>query len=346
MSDTQDILTVLGIAGGTALASGGTSDAIDSATNSQLDSNTAAALLYKEGADTQAAAILEAAGISAGAAKEAAGIAKDYYDQAIAQQEKALGYQKEMYSEAKSYQEPFYQSGQWALTELKDMMQNWDGSVEAYEKSPYYDWIQEETLKGLDQSASAKGKLQSGAQQDAVMQYSKDLASTDYDNYLTRYYQSLSPYQYMAGMGQSSANALSSAATSNANNATNIYGNMSNLLGSSGQTQANYTNQAGSAQAAGVADAGAVHGNMYNTLAGLERERGDISAYGDIQQANNTSNTLGNIGGMIGYVAEPVMNAVSGWFGGGDSSSPNIGGITPDDAYTQSSKNFLADLYT
>ena len=53
--------------------------------------------------------------------------------------------------------------------------------------------------------AAARGNILSGAQQKALTQYGQDYASQDVDNYLRRYYQSLIPYQSMAGMGQTTA---------------------------------------------------------------------------------------------------------------------------------------------
>ena len=68
-------------------------------------------------------------------------------------------------------------------------------------KFGYEEFIQNPTLK----MASATGKLRSGATQKALTRYASDYASTKYDNFLSRYYDSLKPYQSMAGMGQTSA---------------------------------------------------------------------------------------------------------------------------------------------
>ena len=45
----------------------------------------------------------------------------------------------------------------------------------------------------------------SGAQTKALTRYGQDYATADVDNYLRRYYDSLKPYQSMAGVGQTTA---------------------------------------------------------------------------------------------------------------------------------------------
>jgi alkylated DNA nucleotide flippase Atl1 len=345
-----DILTALGLGGASVANSALTSSSINKITDAQLSANDKAALLYYQGADKQAQAMLEAAGISAEAAMAAAGITKEAYEKAIAQQQEAMAYQKEMYGEAKKFQQPFYKAGKWALKELKSMMKEWDGSVEAYEKSPYYDFIKNETIGALDSSAASKGKLQSGAQQQAIMQYGKDLASTDYDNWLQRYYDSLVPYQYMTGLGQNSANALTSAAIGNGNAVASTYGNISNLMGRSGEAQANYTNQAGNAQAQGVAGAGDVYGNLYNNLARLETDRGDISAYGEVGKANSTTNALNQIGGILGQYGAPIINAAAEWLTPSPSPSASTAPVSATnveipEAYANASQNWLSEYY-
>ena len=69
-------------------------------------------------------------------------------------------------------------------------------------KFGYEEFIENPTLK----AASATGKLRSGATQKALTRYASDYASTKYDNFLSRYYDTLKPYQSLAGMGQTSAN--------------------------------------------------------------------------------------------------------------------------------------------
>ena len=342
---TSDIINLLGLSTATLANSSSTSDAIDSITRTQTDAIDKAGSLYEQGAGVESEAILRAAGISADAAREAGLIASEYYDKALAQQDSSMDYQQKMLGMAVDAQQPFYNQGTWALQELRQMMESWDSSPEAYERSPYYDFIQSETIKGLDQSAASKGKLLSGAQDEAVMGYSKDLASTDYDNWINRYYQSLSPYQTLASMGQGAANQITNAAMNSGNAVAGVYNNKSNLLADQGQTLAGYTNQAGNAEAQGESAAGAVQGDLFSQLAGLETDRGDVSAYGQVNQANNDTNTVNALAGVAGQFLEPTVNAVgdfvSNWLS--TPSSTNIepaAAVSVPDSYWDASDSF------
>lgn len=58
-----------------------------------------------------------------------------------------------------------------------------DISLNNYQKSPYYDFVQSEGLKGLDHTASSMGGLMSGARVKAAERFNNNLASTDYTNW-------------------------------------------------------------------------------------------------------------------------------------------------------------------
>jgi hypothetical protein len=111
---------------------------------------------------------------------------------------------------AKKMQQPFYEAGHWALDWLKNALAQGPGE---YEQSPYYNFLLEEGTRGLERGAAARGKQFSGAEQKALTGYGQNLAKTDYQTWLGNWYQSLTPYQSLAGMGQTSANQLTSGLT-------------------------------------------------------------------------------------------------------------------------------------
>lgn len=74
-----------------------------------------------------------------------------------------------------------------------------------YTKSPGYDFRLGEGVRAMEMGAAARGNVLSGAQTKALTQYGQDYATQDYDNYLRRWYQSLTPLQSLAGLGQTSA---------------------------------------------------------------------------------------------------------------------------------------------
>ncbi len=89
--------------------------------------------------------------------------------------------------------------------QTSDDLQGWGDWADRYKESPYYDFLLGEGTKALERGAAAKGKQFSGAENKALVGFGQNLASTDYDNWLNRWYQSLTPYQSLAGLGQTSA---------------------------------------------------------------------------------------------------------------------------------------------
>ena len=75
-------------------------------------------------------------------------------------------------------------------------------------ESPSYQFVREEGLRGMERGASAMGGLRSGRLLRGAGRYAADLASTEYDNFLRRYYASLAPYETLAGYGLTTAGQL------------------------------------------------------------------------------------------------------------------------------------------
>ena len=83
-------------------------------------------------------------------------------------------------------------------------------------QDPGYAFRMSEGMKALDRSAAARGGLLSGSTLKGAQRYGQDLASTEYQNAFNRYQTSrtntLNPFASLAGVAQSSANTLGTAA--------------------------------------------------------------------------------------------------------------------------------------
>lgn len=91
------------------------------------------------------------------------------------------------------------------------------------EEQPGYKFGYEEFVeKPLLAGASAAGDLRSTNTLKNLTRYASDYASTSYDNFLNRYYQSLNPYFSIAGMGQVGATGSANAALQTGANVANL----------------------------------------------------------------------------------------------------------------------------
>jgi hypothetical protein len=85
-----------------------------------------------------------------------------------------------------------------------------------FQADPGYAFRMSEGMKALDRSAAARGGLLSGSTLKGAQRYGQDLASQEYQNAFNRYQtvrtNTLNPYASLAGVAQSSANTLGSAA--------------------------------------------------------------------------------------------------------------------------------------
>ncbi len=151
-----------------------------------------------------------------------------------------------------------------------------------YEKSPYYDFLVSEGAKGLERGAAAKGMQLSGAEEKALIGYDKNMASTDYDTWLNNWYKSLTPWQSLAGVGQTAVNSTVQASQNysqgasqnilNAGNAkaagqlgqANTYANLLNWGGQQGANYLLYSNLLNQNGLSGASGSGG--GNYYSGL--------------------------------------------------------------------------------
>ena len=158
--------------------------------------------------------------------------------------DRASATQLKMYEAGRADTMPWRVAGANALTQLQEKLRTGPGE---YTKSPGYDFRLAEGVKTFENSSSAKGNVLSGATAKALTRYGQDYATGDYQNFLANYYQSLTPYQSLAGIGQTTA--MQNAAQGNAVGA-NVGQNMIN---------------AGNAQAAGsINQANAITGAANN----------------------------------------------------------------------------------
>ncbi len=146
-----------------------------------------------------------AAGVAAGATVAGAVISSEGQQEAAETQAEATAVagqqQYAQYLQTRADQAPWRIAGTEAVNKLTGLVEAGPGK---YEESPYYDWLMGEGTKARERAASAKGMLASGAEQKALTEYGQNLASTDYGNWLDRWYRSLTPWQSLAGLGQTS----------------------------------------------------------------------------------------------------------------------------------------------
>ena len=127
--------------------------------------------------------------------------------------------------------------------------------MQQFQQDPGYAFRLSEGMKALERSAAARGGLLSGATMKGLQRYGQDLASQEYQNAFARYQAerqaALNPLQSLAGIGQTSTNALGSAAGTYGANVGNLAmtnaANQGNLALAQGNIRASQYGTAGSA---------------------------------------------------------------------------------------------------
>lgn len=152
--------------------------------------------------------------------------------------------QLQMFREGLEATKPWREAGAQSLNALQQKMASGPGD---YTQSPGYEFRLAEGEKAILRNAAATGGTQGGRTLKALTRFGQDYATNDYDNFLARYYQSLTPYQSMAGIGLTTASQAAS---------------QGNAVGAAvGQNMIN----AGNAQAAGIMNSSnAITGNLSN----------------------------------------------------------------------------------
>ena len=91
-----------------------------------------------------------------------------------------------------------------------------------FRKSPGYDFRLNQGINALDRGAASRGNLLNGGASKALTRYGQDYATNDYDNFLSRYYNSLVPLQNQASMGLGAAETTGQFGANAVNNQGNL----------------------------------------------------------------------------------------------------------------------------
>lgn len=149
-----------------------------------------------------ATAIIGTGVISAGASifgsKEAAKAAEKGADEATAAE-------LEMYYQSREDTAPWREAGEQALNVLSERIAAGPGEFRPEEDPGYQFGYKEFVEKPLLRGAAAGGRLGGGRTAKELTRYASDYGTTKYDQFLDRWYRSLTPYQSLAQVGQTSA---------------------------------------------------------------------------------------------------------------------------------------------
>lgn len=198
----------------------------------------------------------------------------------------AIDFQRQMADQARSDQEPWRLAGANALSQLAsrtgaggDLMQNSTAFSQpfSFQGDPGYAFREAEGMRGINNSAAARGGILSGAALKAASRYNQNFASNEYGNAYGRYQtdqtnkfnrdntnqtNQFNRLASIAGVGQTAA----SQAGQNALSLGNSVGD--NLTATAANMGQNITG-AGNARASGYLAAGQQQGNTFNSLLGV-----------------------------------------------------------------------------
>jgi hypothetical protein len=155
--------------------------------------------------------------------------------------------------------------------------------MDQFQADPGYGFRMSEGMKALERSAAARGGLMSGGTGKALQRFGQEMGSQEYQNAFNRYQAErsarLNPLQSLAGVGQTSTNAL----------------------GVAGQ---NYATGAGEALGAGAQARASGYMGMANAVSG------GLGQYMNYQQSQAQNSLLQqaldrNRGYGMGYTSEP-----------------------------------------
>lgn len=185
------------------------------------------------------------AGTSLFGASKAASAQKEAAKKASQAEMRAIEAQLEMYYQGREDLAPWREAGGEALNKLIPMIEAGPGKFVPAEQPGYKFGYQEFVEKPTLRMAAATGGLGGGGTQKALTRYASDYASTKYDNFLNRWYQSLTPWQSLAGIGQTAAGQTVEAGLNTGRGIAGSYGNIGQNALLAGQARASgYTNMA------------------------------------------------------------------------------------------------------
>ena len=181
--------------------------------------------------------------------------------------------------------QPFYDTGVNAMNNLAGQAAYTPAAFN-YQADPGYAFRFNEGMKGLNASAAARGGLISGNALKGATDYGQAAGSQEYQNAYNRYLannaQTLQAYntntanqQYLANLGQSSAN------------------NQANSIGNFGNSAANNMIGAGNAQAAGAVGGANAISSGVGTYLNYNQNQNIINALNNRSSYNNLANQYG-----------------------------------------------------
>lgn len=247
--------------------------------------------------------------------------------EAIKNQAKTLW---QMYGEGKKAVEPYKQTGDWALKQLKAIM-NDPGKVK---NVPGYQFRLEQGNKNILSNASATGGLASGRTLKALQEYGQDYATNEYQTFLKNYFD-------LAGMGERVSGGLANMAMrhgENVGNAQSAWGqsawnefagkaelqnslgvNLANIYQGGGKDIANIMGQTGTNLAniyGGIGKAASSSSyNIGNAIAGNAINQGNIWGQNAINQGNIWGDVINSgFEGLGSWAQGGFQNPFASWF--------------------------------
>jgi hypothetical protein len=203
-------------------------------------------------------------------------------NEALGYQGNALGYQ----NEALARNQPWLAAGEGGLTKLSDLVKSgfeaptqFKYGSEEFQTDPGYEFRLGEGMKGIENSAAARGGALSGAAIKEAARYNQGFASNEFQNAYTRasdtfgsnfdralqkYGTNVGAASTLAGYGQNARSEMTGIDTTKAN----IEGARSDIATNRGLTLADLETQAGNARASGYTGAANAWNNMIGGIAG------------------------------------------------------------------------------
>lgn len=149
--------------------------------------------------------------------------------------DRAAELQQQQFERQVELQAPFREAGLRALTKLEGAADYTPFGMQQFQADPGYGFRMSEGMKALERSAAARGGLMGGATGKALQRFGQEMGSQEYQNAFNRYQAErsarLNPLQSLAGVGQTSTNALGAAGQ-------NYASGMGEALGAGAQARA------------------------------------------------------------------------------------------------------------
>ena len=201
--------------------------------------------------------------------------------------ERNIEFQREMAEQQREDFAPWRDTGQQALDRIWSGVQSGEFEVGDIDvtKDPGYQFRMQEGVEALDASASARGRLLSGAQQKSLTKYGQDVGSQEYANAYARESNKLAKrYNILSSL---SAGGQASAA-GQAQSAGQLAESAGNIMATTGRAQNVGIQQAGAARAGAYTDTAQsinqaaqnwlTYKGINNTGAGGSSRAGEVSA--------------------------------------------------------------------